>query len=330
MSRSPVKYKSLLQRHIDSFVAYKRALGRKFDTEERALHLLDRYLVEHRVRALKEITPKLLDAFMVSRPRLRPLSYNNLLCAVRRLFNWMVVQGVLARSPLQAAPRRNIDPRRPFIFDANTTARLLELAGHLPHNPRCPRRAETYRTIFALLYGLGLRAGEVSRLQMKDVDFNRQLLVIRDTKFNKSRLIPFGARISALLQNFLRMRTQAAVDLGPDAPVFSLFRGKPLPAGTISMTFHHLIPQLQLDIPPGVASPRLHDLRHSFAVGTLLRWYRAGVDVGARLLKLSTFLGHVHVAATAVYLTITDALLHEANCRYEAFARPALTEGTQP
>jgi integrase len=70
----------------------------------------------------------------------------------------------------------------------------------------------------------------------------------------------------------------------------------------------------------------LHDLRHSFAVGTLLRWYRGGTDPGAGLLKLATFLGHVDPNSTAVYLTITTALLQEANRRFEAFANPAVKE----
>jgi integrase len=89
------------------------------------------------------------------------------------------------------------------------------------------------------------------------------------------------------------------------------------------------MPRLQLVIPDGVASPRLHDLRHSFAVGTLLRWYRTGVDPQARLLHLSTFLGHVDPASTAVYLTITPALLAAASERFARYAASS-TEGGTP
>jgi integrase len=101
-------------------------------------------------------------------------------------------------------------------------------------------------------------------------------------------------------------------------PFFSFTRRGAIHPCTITQTFHHLVPRLRLVIPDGMASPRLHDLRHSFAVGTLLRWYRTGVDPQARLLHLSTFLGHVDPASTAVYLTITPALLSEAS---ERFAR---------
>jgi integrase len=83
------------------------------------------------------------------------------------------------------------------------------------------------------------------------------------------------------------------------------------------------MPRMHLVIPDGVAAPHLHDLRHSFAVGTLLRWYRTGLDPQARLLHLSTFLGHVDPTSTAVYLTVTPSLLGEASRRFARYAKAA-------
>jgi integrase len=96
--------------------------------------------------------------------------------------------------------------------------------------------------------------------------------------------------------------------------------------GTASQTFHRLVTELAVPIPTGVAPPCLHSLRHSFAVGCLLRWYREGLDPQTRLYRLSTFMGHVDPASTAVYLTITPQLLAEANRRFEAFAQAAWSE----
>lgn len=96
--------------------------------------------------------------------------------------------------------------------------------------------------------------------------------------------------------------------------------------GTISQTFQRVVPDLDLQITDGVAPPVLHDLRHSFAVGTLLRWYRSGVDPGTRLHHLSTFLGHVSPESSAVYLTITKDLLQTAGDRFEQYAVPLLEE----
>jgi integrase len=319
---------SPLAEPIRQFVAHKRALARRFQVEEKALRLLDRYLVATGVRSLEQIGPDVLEAFLASRPRTTPRSYNHLLGTVARLFGWLVDQGRLERSPLRARPRRQTAQRIPFLFDPPAARRLLDLAGRLADNPRAPLRGLTYRTIFALLYGLGLRVGEASRLRRDDVEFDRNLLVIRLTKFSKSRLVPFGPRLAAVLHQYLEVRGQRCGPLAADAPLFS-FGGGGINPSTISQVFHSMVPQLGLHVPPGTSLPRAHDLRHSFAVGTLLRWYRAGLDPAARLLHLSTFLGHVDPSSTAVYLTITHDLLQEANRRFERFARPT-GEGDRP
>jgi site-specific recombinase XerD len=327
MKSTWTSFRSVLADDIQRFLDYKRSLGRRFDVEEKALRLLDRYLHEQKIDRLGQITSALIEAFLISRPRSRPRSYNHLLCTVRRLFYWLVIQGVLDQSPVRARARRQTSHRIPFIFDRSDARRLLQAAHTLMDNPRAPMRGRTYHAIFAILYGLGLRVGEVCRLRVRDVDCDRRLLVIRETKFYKSRLVPLGPKMEALLREYSQIRSQRIGGLSPDVPLFSFTdRGEIHPC-TVSQTFHILVPRLGLDVPPGCSPPRLHDLRHSFAVGTLLRWYRTGADPGAGLLKLATFMGHVDVTSTAVYLTITTSLLQEASRRFEAFARPILMEG---
>ena len=309
-------FRSPIAAAIERYLAHKRALGCRFRTEEKALCLLDRFLVERGVKAIDEIDPELIEAFLASRPRTRPRSYNHLLCTVRRLYDWLVAQGDLPSSPVRTRPRRETSHRIPFLFNADLARRLLEAAARLPDRSHAPLRGQTYRTMFALLYGLGLRVGEVARLHVGDVDLDRQLLVIRDTKFSKSRLVPFGPRIGQLLNDYLAARTQRCGSLSADALVFSFHGSKPISATAIGTTLHHLFAELGLQIPPGASRPRVHDLRHSFAVGTLLRWYREGLDPATRLLHLSTFLGHADPASTAVYLTITPELLAQASRRF--------------
>jgi site-specific recombinase XerD len=180
--------------------------------------------------------------------------------------------------------------------------------------------------IFALLYGLGLRVGEVARLCCNDVDLQSNLLVIRHTKFSKSRLVPFGPRMAQSLRDYTHDREQLMGESSPDSPLFSFTKGQHMHPGTISQVFHALVPRLGLAIPTGVTPPRVHDLRHSFAVGTLRRWYRTGIDPAQRLHHLATFLGHVQPESTAVYLTITEDLLQEANNRFAAFSASLLAE----
>jgi integrase len=307
---------------IERFVEYKRALRRRYVSEEKVLRLLDAFLGRRAVGSVDAITPDLLQQFLATRRHRRPRSYNELLGVLRRLFEWLVAQGRLERSPVRAGKRRDSAKRIPYLFDEGDARRLLDLAGRLPDQSRAPLRGPTYRAIFALLYGLGLRVGEVSRLQRKDVDLDRDLLRIRGTKFGKDRLVPFGPRMARLLRQYVELRGNDALE----APLFSFTKRGHVHPGTISQTFHHLVPKLDLVVPSGTAAPRVHDLRHAFAVGTLLRWYREGVDPTARLFHLATFLGHVNPSSTAVYLTITPELLAAANSRFEGFAASAVKE----
>ena len=322
MNNEQPVYQSFLAEDLCSFIAYKRALARRYVTEERALSLFDRYLVEMSVCQLHAITPALIDTFLSSRTRNQPRSYNHLVGVVRRFFHWMVCQERIHASPVRTPLRRTTAQRRPFLLSREQVQQLLLVAADLPDNARAPMRGESYVLIFTLLYGLGLRVGEVSRLQVRDVDVERQLLVIRETKFSKSRLVPFGPKIGERIAQYLEKCTQNRGSFLPDNPVFSFINGKPIHPCTISPTFHRLVLSLNLDIPPGTRPPCVHSLRHSFAVGTLLRWYRTGIDPGTRLTHLATFLGHVDPISTAVYLTITPDLLQEAGRRFEQFGSP--------
>jgi integrase len=313
---------------IEFYLAHKRSLGKELANVEPMLFLLDGNLLAQGVAELPQITAAHIDAFVASRPRRSPRSYNELIGAIRGLLDWMVVHEVLPESPLRCQPRRVTSPRRPFLFNTDQARRLLEVAEQLPSNPRAQTRGETYKMIFALLYGLGLRVGEVSRLCRKDIDLENQLLIIRQTKFGKDRLVPFGPKMARAITGFLDHEESRFGPIPPESPTFSFNKRRRSPIGTntISWAFHKLLPSLQLTIPSGVAPPHLHCLRHSFAVGTLLRWYRAGVDPMARLLDLSTFLGHVSPSSTAVYLTITTELLECASERFAHFAASSRKE----
>ena len=313
-------FRSVLAPHVIQYIRVKRAAGRKFRCEVGELRLFDQFVHERRIRSLQDITTRHIDAYLTSRPRKRPRSYNHLLGAVRRLFRWLVAQGELVRSPVCQRPRRATSPRIPFIFGPQDARRLLACADALPTKGGTLLRGLTYRTMFAVLYALGLRIGEACRLQCKDVDRARQLLVVRDTKFGKSRLVPFGPNVGALLAEYLERRFPGESSPPSDAPLFSLRGKRSINPCTVSQTFHAMVPKLALASRPGVAPPRLHDLRHSCAVRVLLRWYRQGEDPSARLLHLSTFLGHANTESTAVYLTITTELLEEASQRFERYA----------
>lgn len=248
---------------------------------------------------------------------------------VRNLFCWMAARQMIDRSPVQARPRRETDVRIPCLFKVDQARRLLFLAEGLPDGRGTRLRGLTYRMVFGVLYGLGLRAGEVLHLRVGDVDRDRRLLVIRETKFRKSRLVPYGPVMTMHLERYLALRRELVPGLSATDPLFSLQANGPIARTTLGRTFHALAQQIELDARPGTAPARVHGLRHSFAVGTLLRWYREGLDPSQRLLHLSTFLGHVQPESTAVYLTITEELLAEAATRFERYAQTEL-KGVAP
>ena len=320
-------FHSALAPHIEQYLRAKRAMGCKFACEDRQLRLLDRFLDDRGVECIEAIDGECLQAFLDSRHRTNPRSYNNLLGDVRRLFEWMVGQQVLVGSPLTARAQPQTARRLPFLFSDDTIRRLLISARALPDNSRAQLRGASYEMILALLAGLGLRVGEVARLQWGDVDLVREVLEIRNTKFGKDRLVPFGPKLAARLRDYQAQREQRGYACAGAHYLFSWNGRTPISTNSIRNTFRDdLLPQLALVTPPGVFGPHVHCLRHSFAVRTLLNWYRQGIAPTDRLHHLSTFLGHLNPSSTAVYLTITSELLDAANQRFESFV-PMLSGG---
>lgn len=317
-------FMSSLARNIDQFLAYKRALGRRYAAEETTLRIFDRYVATHSIPSARAISPDVIDAFLRSRPRRRPGSINALLGTLRIFFQWLVARRVLDRSPVHARARRATAGRAPVILGPDHVARLLGFASRLSDAYGGELRGPTFRTVFAMLYALGLRVGEACRLRIHDVDWERRFLVIRESKFGKSRLVPFGPRLGTALTDYLDARRARHGSLAEDGPVFCVTHGHPLTRQAIGRVFRQFRGQLGIVLPDGASPARVHDLRHSFAVRALLRWYRSGIDPAQRILHLSTFLGHVQPESTAVYLTITSELLDLAGARFERLAEALL------
>ncbi len=155
---------------VADFLAHKRALGRKYDTEEATLRLLLAFAGQHGVEGLPQLTPSLLEMFVASRPRTRARSFNHLVGVVCCFLDWTVAQQRLKASPLRRTRRHETDVRLPFLFDVGQARRLLKAAAALPDNSRAVGRGPIYHAIFALCYGLGLRSGEACGLRIGDVD----------------------------------------------------------------------------------------------------------------------------------------------------------------
>jgi integrase len=213
--------------------------------------------------------------------------------------------------PLGLMPHRQ-RWRRPFIYSPADIDAVMTLARS---SILSPLRAATYDTLIGLLAASGLRIGEAIKLDRGDVDWTEGVLLIRESKFGKSRLVPLHASSMAALRDYARLRDQ--LQPRPEEPSFfvSLTRKRLLYA-VVSQTFRQLIDTAGIGA-DAHSPPRLHDLRHSFAVATLLGWYRAGEDVQAKIPSLSTYLGHREPSSTYWYLSAAPELLALAAARQD-------------
>lgn len=179
-----------------------------------------------------------------------------------------------------------------------------------------PRLAATYRTMIGLLAATGMRVGEAIALNIADIHWEHRLLLIREGKFGKARLVPLEQSALAALGAYLRYRKYGYGLSGTPALFLNAY-GRRVCHCTLSAAFHKLTAAAGLQPRSRVCRPRIHDLRHSFAVRTILDWYRDGADVQARLPLLSTYMGHVNPATTYRYLSAAPELLAVAGERLE-------------
>jgi integrase/recombinase XerD len=201
--------------------------------------------------------------------------------------------------------------RPPFIYAPGDIAALLDAARDLPS----PLRAATYETLFGLLATTGMRVGEAIRLDGSDINRAEGVVLIRQSKFGKSRLVPLQPSALQALNTYAERRAEFRP--WADNPSFFVsLTGRRL----IYVSVHEVFAELRARTGIGAGSstrPRIHDLRHTFAVTTLLDWYRDGRDVAARLPWLSTYLGHHDPRSTYWYLSAAPELLALAAGRLE-------------
>lgn len=210
---------------------------------------------------------------------------------------------------LLASPGRAGRRAVPYLYSEDDIARLMQAAGQLS-----PLQAATYETLIGLLAVTGMRVGEAIRLDRDDLDGDRSLLVVRDTKFGKSRLVPLHETTLCALRSYLRRRDElCATTTGPS--LFISTTGTRLLYKVVQPTFARLCQRAGIRPRSQRCRPRLHDLRHSLAVSTLIGWYRSGADVPALLPRLSTILGHTDPASTYWYLQAVSELLALAASR---------------
>jgi integrase/recombinase XerD len=297
-----------LRQALADYLAIRRALGFKL---ERVGKLLPGFITYLDQSGSDTITTELALAW-AQQPLGGRAWWNIRLKAVRGFARY--VQSLDPRTEVPLADLLPAPPSRaiPFLYSESDVARLMEAAKALVS----PLKAATYETLVGLLAVTGLRVGEAIRLERADLDWHEGVLTVRSSKFGKSREVPLRPSTLGALHAYQLRRDQ----LCPRPTVSNFFvstTGTRLDQPTFGATFIYLVRQAGLPPRSARCRPRPHDLRHSFAVRTLLDWYRAGLDVESRLPLLSTYLGHVSPASTYWYLSAAPELLALAGQRLE-------------
>jgi integrase len=297
-----------LREALEEYLAVRRALGFILAEPSRLLH---KFVVHAEQKGAPSITTELALRWAIQ-PGCRPAQWANRLSMVRRFARYMSALDARTEIPPHGLLPYRFRRTQPYLYTDEEIAHLIKAAQKLP-SP-LGLRAATYSTLFGLLAVTGMRVSEPVGLDRDDVDLTRGILTVRRTKFGKTRMLPLHASTLEALRRYVDRRDR----LFPKTRSFFVSeRGTRLTVWSVEKTFVLLSRQIGLRSPEDSYGPRLHDLRHRFAVQTLLRWYRTDIDVERHLPELSAYLGHVHVADTYWYISAVPELLQLATLRLE-------------
>lgn len=303
---------------IESFIAHKQSLGAKFVHDGLLLRRFGRAMGDIDI---SEIGPQQMERFLDSHGSTARY-WLRMYHALRGFYCFAQGREFVAFSPLPTLTPKTTQEFIPYIYSQDEIRRLLIAARSYGSGPRFKLQAETLHPLLLTLYGTGLRISEAVSLNVSDVDLQYGLLLIRRTKFYKSRFVPVGATLQKHLAAYAAKRRKRHPVTEETAPFFVYSTGERVKPLTIFVAFRHLKQVAGVRRADGGRfGPRIHDLRHTFAVHRLISWYRQGADVQKLLPQLSTYLGHSMLVCTQRYLTMTPELLREAGKRFERYAQ---------
>ncbi len=314
--RSTCVFRSALRPIITRYLELNFALGRRYKNAVTALVSLDRFLSTF-PRTSQELTAETFDGWCQSQSHLTPRVRRSRMLIVRKfcLYRRRSVPNCFVPDPI-LFPRSG-QTITPYIFSEAEVGRLIGATSSLNRRSYSPLRPEVMRLALVLLYSTGLRIGELLRLIVGDFDSREGTLLIRESKFHKSRILPLPQDVIDELQHYLQARREHKLPIISATSLISNQRhgGRAYSAWGFQCSFWALLDTCNIRTPSG-RRPRVHDLRHSCAVNALIRWYRSGADVATKLPFLAAYLGHVSILSTYRYLHFVGPLRELASRRF--------------
>ena len=294
-----------LTEQIEAFLSWKRSLGFGYARGELWLRAFARFAGE---RSKPVALDQLIQSWLARNRARKPITVALELGVLRQFCAYLQRRDPKVIIPPRGwAPQSTASDFLPHVLAVGDVKKILRLAAAL-ERPRF--RGPMYRALLLVLYCTGIRFGEAIRLRLRDLDTRRGVLWVAESK-GRSRWVPFHRSLGRELARFLAARRTYA----PASPTDALFPradGTPVRVKTASHTVCTLLRRAGLKPAAGRAGPRPYDLRHTFAVHRLARWYSARTDVHARLPWLSAYMGHDGILGTETYLTATPELMHLA------------------
>jgi len=304
---------SELRESIEEYLAVRRSLGFKLAEVGRCLH---NFVDFAQGEGASYITTELVLRWVQLATHVQPATRAARLASVRRFAAWHSATDPRTEVPPQGLLPHRYRRTRPYIYSDDEISRIVLTAGELASAKGL--RARTYSTLFGLLAVTGMRVSEALSLDRTDVDLEARVLTLRRTKFGKTRLVPVHPSTCDALRAYGHDRDQI-VRASFTAGFFVSEHGTRISGCATRSTFAKVSREIGLRAPAQGQrrghGPRLHDMRHRFAVKTLIDWYRAGLDIEVEIPKLATYLGHVHVHDTYWYLEAVPELLALATQR---------------
>jgi integrase/recombinase XerD len=303
---------------VTHYIAFRRTLGEKCKTNESILRSFCRAVGPK--TSIAHIGAEVVAAFLNGSGSVTSAWFKRYQ-ALNGFFRFAISRGHLTEAPLPKVLPKHPPPFVPYIYTQDEIRQLLD-AITSSQDYRNLIQPDTLRAILILLYGAGLRVSEALTLSVADVDLPKALITVRDTKFFKSRLVPIGQQLAGVLTEYAHRRAASHPGNDTESPFFLGRRGNAILLQTMDKTFRRLRDRTGIRRSDGARyQPRLHDIRHSFAVHRLIQWYQQGADVQRLLYHLSVYLGHTHLRHTQIYLTMTPELLQQAGSLFERYAR---------
>lgn len=308
-----------LEQLILQYIGYRKSLGEKFKTNETYLKAFCKTIGPS--RHIKAVDEKRVNNFLYGSSATITSGWFIKHSALLGFYKYALARNYVTQIPLPDILPKRPPPFVPYIYSNAELKRLFDTALTYQVN-RSHIAPFMVRTVLIITYGLGLRIHETLSVTLNDIDMNNQVITIQQTKFYKSRLLPFNQQVKKIIKAYLQWRIKQNQPQTPDAYLFISKNNQPLNHWTIEGIFERIRKKAGIKRTDKARyQPRLHDLRHTFAVNRLVGWYKENRDVQQLLPVLSAYLGHKYLAHTSVYLTMTDNLLQEAKMRFEKYAK---------